>query len=93
MLASAQRSVDALVARCAGTADGAVGSGFRGAALRSGKPELMENALLLVGVAFARHCGECAMNVVVELVFSRARILFSGDAYGVTIRDACRCTN
>lgn len=90
MLASAQRSVDALVARCAGTADGAVGSGFRGAPW--GKPEFMENALLLVGVAFARYCGECAMNVVIELVLSRARVLCSDDAYGVMIRNACRCT-
>lgn len=93
MLASAQRSVDALVARCAGTADGAVGSGFRGVAFRSGKPELMENALLLVGVAYARHCGKYAMNVVVELMSSLARALFSDDAYGVMIRNACRCTN
>ena len=92
MLASAQRSVDALVARCAGTADGAVGSGLRGASFRRGKPEFVENALLLVGVAFARCRGECAMNVVVGLVLSRARVLFSGNAYGVMIRDACRCT-
>ena len=93
MLASAQRSVDALVTRCAGTADGAVGSGPRGAALRRGKPELMENELLLVGVAFARYRGECAMNVVVGLVSSRARALFDGAAHGVMIRDACQCTN